>query len=97
MTITLIARIKVKEGRMDDAISILKKIVPIVKESEPGCLEYIPHIIKGDKNKNIILFYEKYTDQEAFEIHNQNLKKNMADLNPLLEPGAEIDICSEIL
>jgi len=97
MTITLIAKINVKEGKMPEAISLLKEIVPNIKQSEPGCLEYVPHVVSGQKNKNTILFYEKYADKEAFDHHNKNLKTNMAKLNPILEPGIQIDVCSEIL
>ncbi|MFX1274082.1 MAG: putative quinol monooxygenase [Promethearchaeota archaeon] len=97
MEITIIAKIKVKEGKMEDAKVILKEIVPKVLNSEPGCLAYIPHEVKGTKNKNTILFYEKYKDKEAFNIHNQNLTKNMEPLMPLLEPGMEIFQCTEII
>ena len=45
--ITLIASVKVKDGNMEKAIEVLKKLVPKVRESEPGCLEYIPHTVKG--------------------------------------------------
>lgn len=97
MTITIIAKIKVKEGKMDDAKAVLKEIVPNVLETEPGCLAYIPHVVKGSKNKQTILFYEKYKDKEAFGIHNQNLPKNMVKLIPLLEPGMDVTQCFEIL
>ncbi|OLS14048.1 MAG: hypothetical protein RBG13Loki_2363 [Promethearchaeota archaeon CR_4] len=97
MAITVIARITVKEGKMPEAIPVLKEIVQKIKQSEPGCVHYIPHTINGPKGKNKIIFYEKYADKEAFDNHNKNLKANMAPLNPFLEPGLEIDVCSEIL
>ncbi|MBN1801915.1 MAG: antibiotic biosynthesis monooxygenase [Candidatus Lokiarchaeota archaeon] len=95
MTITIIARVVVKEGKMEEAISILKKVIPKIKASEPGCLEYITHTVQ--KEKNVILFYEKYANKEAFEAHNKNLRTNMVEFNPLLEPGAIIEVCSEII
>ena len=97
MTITVIAKITAKEGKLDEVIAGLKKIVPKVLESEPGCLEYIPHTVKGRKNKNIIVFYEKYKDQEAFNVHNGNLAKNMAEIMPLLEPGLDVMQCSSVI
>ena len=36
--ITLIATLKVKEGKMDEVIKVLREIVPKIKEAEPGCL-----------------------------------------------------------
>ena len=97
MAITIIAIINVKEGKMKEAIEQLKTIVPKVLNSEPGCLSYIPHIVKGSKNKNKILFYEKYKDKEAFNVHNTNLPKTITPLQPFLEPGMKIFQCSEIL
>ncbi len=97
MAITLIARVSVKEGKMPEAIAVLKEIAPIIKQSEPGCLAYVPHVVSGQKSKNMIVFYEKYADKAALDYHNKNLMKNMAKLNPLLEPGMQVDLCSEIL
>ncbi len=93
--ITLIAKLKVKEGKMEEAIGILKEIVPKVKESEPGCLAYIPHTVRGEENA--ILFYEKYQDKDALKTHSANLPKTMEKLFPLLEPGMEIKTCYEIV
>ncbi|MFX1311051.1 MAG: putative quinol monooxygenase [Promethearchaeota archaeon] len=95
MTISLIATVRVKENKLEEAIEILKEIVPKIKESEPGLLEYIPHTVR--KDPNAIIFYEKYADDEAFKQHNKNLSKNMADLSPLLEPGTDVKMLKEIL
>lgn len=97
ITVTLIATLKVREGKMEEAIEVLKEIVPKVKEAEPGCLVYIPHTVKGRKNKNTIIFYEKYKDDEALNIHTANVGKSLAKLLPLLEPGMDLKTCSEII
>ena len=97
MTITIIAIIKVKEGKMDDAKAALKEIVPKIKAAEPGLLEYIPHTVKGRKEKNTIIFYEKYADDDALKAHMANLGKNMAPLQAFLEPGMDMKTCSEII
>ena len=97
MAITLIATIKVKEGKMEEVKEALKEIVPKIKGSEPGCLEYIPHTVKGPKEKNTIIFYEKYEDDKALKTHMANLGKNMAKVTPLLEPGMDLKTCFEIL
>ncbi len=93
--ITLIATLKVKEGKMDEVRERLKKIVAIVKETEPGCIEYIPHTVKGEKNT--VIFYEKYRDSEALKIHSANFNGNFKDLMPLLEPGMDLKTCYEII
>jgi len=93
--ITLIATLKVKEGKMEEATNALKEIVPKIKASEPGCLEYIPHTVRSE-DKTIII-YEKYSDKDALKLHSANLMKNMENLFPLLEPGMDVKTCYEII
>ncbi len=93
--ITLIAKVKVKEGKMEEAVKALKEIVPKIKEAEPGCLVYIPHTVRGEENT--IIFYEKYRDQEALKLHSGNIPKSLAKLLPLLEPGMDVRTCEEIV
>ena len=94
--VSVIAIVKVKDGFMEKAIEVLKEIVPKIKESEPGTLEYIPHTVKGSKFKNTILFYEKYKDDDAMKQHMANLGKNMEKFAPCLEPGMDLKSCYEI-
>ncbi|MFW9988179.1 MAG: putative quinol monooxygenase [Candidatus Odinarchaeota archaeon] len=93
--ITLIATLRVKEGSMEKVKEVLKEIVPKIKESEPGCLQYIPHTVKGEEN--VIVFYEVYADSDALKIHNESLRKNTANLAPFLEGRADVKVCFEIL
>lgn len=95
--ISLIATLKIKEGKMEEAIEILKEVVPKVRDTEPGTLAYIPHAVKGQKNKNLIIFYEKYEDKAAFDQHSANLPENFEKLFPLLEGGMDIKTLTEIL
>ncbi len=95
--ITIIATIKAKEGMMDKVIEILKEIIPKIRESEPGLKAYIPHTVKGRKDKNTILFYEKYENKEALDVHMAKLAKNMEKLMPFLEPGMDTKTCFEII
>ena len=95
--VSIIAEIKVKEGKMDEVKEVLKEMVSNIKESEAGTLEYIPHTIAGRKFKNTILFYEKYENEEAMKLHMANLAKTGAKLTPLLEPGMDLKTCYEIL
>ena len=93
--ISLIVTLKVKEGKMDEAVQALKEAVPRVKAAEPGCIEYIPHTVRGENNT--IIFYEKYRDKDALKIHSANLVKSLEKLLPLLEPGMDIKTCYEIV
>ena len=94
--VSLIATFTVKEGKMEEAVDVLKQIVPKIKESEPGCLIYIPHTIRGRKNKNSIVFYEKYVDDEAMKAHTDNIATTLVDFLPLCVPGADVKTCFEI-
>jgi len=93
--ITLIATLKVKAGKMDEAVKAIKEIVPKVKKAEPGCLAYIPHKVRDEENT--IIFYEKYRDEEALKVHSSNAPKSLEKLMPLLEPGFNLKTCYEIL
>ena len=93
--VTLIATMKVKEGKMDEAVKVIREIVPKVKKAEPGCLEYIPHKVRDQENT--IIFYEKYQDEEALKVHSSNARKSLESLIPLLEPGIDLKTCYEIL
>ena len=93
--ITLITKVKVKDGKMEEAVKALKEIVPKIKEAEPGCLVYIPHTVRGEDNT--IIFYEKYRDEEALKVHSGNLRKTLEKFIPLLEPGMDVKTCYEIL
>lgn len=94
---TVIATLKVKEGKMDEAIQVLKEDVPKLMKNEPGCLAYVPHRVKGEGNGSAIIIYEKYTDKDAFKLHSANLMTSMARLLALLEPQMDIKTCTEIL
>lgn len=94
---TVIATLKVKEGKMEEAIQVLKEDVPKLMKNEPGCLAYVPHTVKGEGNGNNIMIYEKYADKDALKLHSANLMTSMGRLLALLDPQMEIRTCMEIL
>ncbi len=93
--ITLIATLKIKEGKMNEAVEVLKTAVPGILKNEPGCLAYVPHSVRGEDHT--IIIYEKYRDKEALKLHSANLPKTLEKLLPLLEPGMDIKNCTELL
>ena len=95
--VTIFATVKIQEGRMEEAIPVLQAIATSVRESEPGVIGYIPHTVAGEGNENTIIFYEKYEDEAAMQAHLAQLKTTLADLMPLVEPGEDIKICTEII
>ncbi len=94
---TIIATLKVKEGKMDEAIQVLKEDIPKFMKNEPGCLAYIPYTVKGEGNGTTIVIYERYADKDAFKLHSANLMISMGRLFALLEPQMDIKTCTEIL
>jgi quinol monooxygenase YgiN len=94
---TVVATLKVKKGKMDEAIQILKEDIPKLLKNEPGCLAYVPHTVKGEGNGSTIIMYEKYADKDAFKVHSANLMISMGRLIVLLEPQMDIKTCTEIL
>ena len=89
--------VEVKEGMMEKAIEIIKELVPKVRESEPGCIQYVAHTVKGRKNENTIIFYENYEDYEALQAHLKNVRTMLAKLLTLCEPGLDTKTCFEII
>ncbi|MHA1466865.1 MAG: putative quinol monooxygenase [Promethearchaeota archaeon] len=95
ITITLIATVEIKAGKMEEAKEILKEIAKSVLANEPGTLEYIPHTVR--KEENTIIFVEKYKDVDAMKAHMKGLGKTMAKALPLMVPAPpNIKSCTPI-
>jgi quinol monooxygenase YgiN len=66
---TVIARLKIKDGKEDDALKKLEAMAGAVEQNEPNALAYAVHRIKDDPSQ--IVFFEMYQDEEALKSHNQ--------------------------
>ncbi len=66
---TIIARIKIKDGKEDAALEALKKMAAGVEANEPGTLAYVIHQSKDDPSE--IVFFELYDDDDASKAHSQ--------------------------
>lgn len=65
--IVLAATYHVKTGKGDDVAAALRRMAPLVKVEEPGCLLY--HANRSTENPDLFLLYEHYVDQAALEAH----------------------------
>jgi quinol monooxygenase YgiN len=65
--ITVLARLKARPGMESLLAEECMALAREVREKEKGCLMYIPHVSK--ENPAEIIFFEKYTDQEALQTH----------------------------
>jgi (4S)-4-hydroxy-5-phosphonooxypentane-2,3-dione isomerase len=67
--IVLVAMYHGRPGTGDEVKSHLKRMAPMVKQSEPGCLLY--HACRSTDNPDLFLLYEHYEDQDALEAHRE--------------------------
>ena len=64
---TVIARLKIREGKEDEAAEALEKLVRAVEAEEPGALVYACHRSQSDAAE--VVFFEVYADDAALRSH----------------------------
>jgi quinol monooxygenase YgiN len=64
--LSVVARIKVKEGQQAQFEQVARKLVTAVNANEPGCLLYT--LNKGDDPLTYV-FLERYKDEDAVKAH----------------------------
>lgn len=94
--ITMIARLTAKPGKESLLYEECRNIVKQVRENEPGCKMYTPHV--SDNNPAEIVFIEKYADQEALDNHLQTpyFKALAAKFDDLLEGAPDLQMLKEL-
>ena len=85
---SMIATLKVQEGKADEARKLLTKMVEGVRKDEPGTLLYISHQRVDDPHT--FVFFEKYESDAALATHGQNLAKWGPKLAGILAGRPEI-------
>ena len=91
---SVVATIKVKEDKLDDAKAFFKKLAAEVKANEPGTLIYVFHQRRDDPLTFVV--YEKYENDEALAVHSRNLAAKGADFMVLLSGSPDIVLLEEI-
>jgi len=91
---SVIATIKVKEDKVEEARNFLKTLAEETLANEPGTLVYAPHQHKDDPAT--FTFYEKYENEEAFAIHSKNLASKNSDFAGILAGRPEITFVEEL-
>jgi len=96
MSITVIAKLKVKPGSEAAFEGAAKEMIATVKSSEPGTLTYILH--KNTKVPTEFTYYEVYQDQAAFDSHGKtdHMKAFGGKIGSLLDGRPEIAILNEV-
>jgi quinol monooxygenase YgiN len=92
--LSLIATLRVKEGKAEDAREFLGKLAAEVRDGEPGTLAYVCHQRRDDPRTFVV--YEKYDSQESFKAHGANLAKHGARFADLLDARPELQMLEEL-
>ena len=85
MAYVLVVRMTTKEGEEDRARELAGRLVEASRQEE-GVVHYQHH--EDPEDRRVILFYEQYRDQAAFEEHGQtdHFKEiALGELFPLME------------
>ena len=95
MSITVIAKLKVKPGSEAAFEGAAKEMIATVK-SEPGTLTYILH--KNTKDPTEFTYYEVYQDQAALDSHGKtdHMKAFGGKIGSLLVGRPEIAVLNEV-
>jgi len=93
--ITIIAKIPIKEEKVNEAIAAVKGLMGEVAKEE-GTLMYT--LCRDKKDPNLLVFIERYKDQEALAAHSSSaaFKEFGAKLPPFLAGRPEITQLEEI-
>jgi quinol monooxygenase YgiN len=93
---TIVAKLKVRSGKQDDAERALTDMIEYVRANEPGTVSYTLHRAVGDPTT--LLMYEQYADQAAVDTHGTSarIQQLFATLGPLLDGQPSIEMYSEV-
>jgi quinol monooxygenase YgiN len=91
---SIIAKIRIKEDQMDQAMAAVKELVAGVT-GEEGCLLYTVNTVKEDPN--LLVFMERYRDREALQHHGQtpHFKKFFEQAGAFADGQPEMNIMRE--
>ena len=66
MALSIVAKVKVKDGRQTEFEAVARRLVAAVNANEPGCLLYT--LNKGDDPLGYVML-ERYRDEDAIKAH----------------------------
>ena len=81
--VTIIFRVKIKDGKEEEALGKVTAMAEAVQATEPGALAYVVH--RNQEDLSEIVFFEHYADDAAFESHGKTahmavMSENFADI-----------------
>ena len=91
---SIVATVKVKEGKSDEAQGFFKQLAADTLANEPGTLAYVVHQRRDDPSTFVV--YEKYESDEAFAIHGKNLASKGAGFAAVLDGPPQVVVLDEL-
>jgi quinol monooxygenase YgiN len=91
---SVVATLKVKEDKIEEARRALKQLAKETLAEESGTLAYVFHQQKDDPTSFVA--YEKYESDEAFALHGKNLASKGAAFAGILAGPPKIVMLEEI-
>ncbi len=91
---SVVATIKVKEDKIEEAKQFLKELSADTLANESGTLAYVFHQQQDDPTTFVA--YEKYDSEEAFKTHSKNLASKGAGFAGILAGRPSIVLLEEI-
>jgi len=89
-----IATFTAKPEKTDVLIEKLSALVPLTR-AEDGCITYVLH--KGIGNTNLVVMFEKYKDQAAYDFHSkQPYLLQLIDELPEFVDDVSIELFNEV-
>jgi quinol monooxygenase YgiN len=94
--ISVIAKIPMKEDKVDEAIEAVKEMMKGVA-TEEGTLSY--SLNRDQKNPNVLIFIERYTDNDALKAHSstEHFKAFSGKIPEFLAGKPEITVMEELV
>ena len=91
----LIAFVPVQEGKVDEAIRMIRELMAKVA-GEEGTLSYT--LNRSNKDPNTLVMMERYKDKAALDFHSStpHFKEFSSKLPPILAGKPEINVMEEI-
>jgi quinol monooxygenase YgiN len=91
---SVVATIKVKEDKIEEAKQFLKELAADTLTNESGTLAYVFHQQKDEPTSFVA--YEKYESDEAFKLHSKNLASKGAGFAGILAGAPQILVLDEL-
>ena len=91
---SVVATIKVKADKVEEAKRFLKQLAADTLAKEKGTLAYLPHQKKDDPTT--FIFYEKYASDADLALHGKNLASVGAQFASLIAGRPDIVYLEEI-